>query len=313
MERTTGVEPTPGFIATLTEQMAAVAQELSVWVRTAPRTLVELEQRTLEVTKELGNTMLAGACGLLAASPPAPERPCACGQTATYRRHRPAQVTTVLGPIAIARAYYYCAQCRHGHAPLDQQLGYCAGSTSAGRDAVLALLGATADSFAEAVTLLDTLTLVRVCPHLARAATERLGQDRQAAEQQTATAAWGDGTLPTAIAAPARLYLSLDGVLVHTAGGWREDKLGTVSTTVARPVATRPGAVELHAQELSFVGAVADAATFGQLLWCAAARRGALTAAEVVIVADGAHWIWNLAAEHFPAATQLVDWYHASP
>jgi hypothetical protein len=60
------------------------------------------------------------------------------------------------------------------------------------------------------------------------------------------------------------------------------------------------------------VGDVTDAATFGQLLWCEAARRGVLTAREVIVVADGAHWIWNLGEEHFPQATQVVDWYHAS-
>ena len=37
-----------------------------------------------------------------------------------------------------------------------------------------------------------------------------------------------------------------------------------------------------------------------------------LDAAEVVVIGDGAHWIWNLAAEHFPEALQIVDWYHAS-
>jgi hypothetical protein len=35
-------------------------------------------------------------------------------------------------------------------------------------------------------------------------------------------------------------------------------------------------------------------------------------AREVVVVGDGAHWIWNLAELHFPGATQIVDWYHAS-
>lgn len=29
-------------------------------------------------------------------------------------------------------------------------------------------------------------------------------------------------------------------------------------------------------------------------------------------MADGAHWIWNSAETHFPQATQIVDWYHAS-
>lgn len=33
---------------------------------------------------------------------------------------------------------------------------------------------------------------------------------------------------------------------------------------------------------------------------------------EVVVIGDGAHWIWNLAEEHVPGATQSVDWYHAN-
>lgn len=312
MEGTTAISPAQAFLVAMGEQMAAVAQGLSHWATAAPRTLAEVERQALTAAQELGNALLTGVCAVLAAPPAAGERPCACGHTAAYLRQRPAEVRTILGPVSIDRAYYYCAQCRHGHAPLDQQLGYCAGSTSAGLDEILALLGATADSFAEAVTLLDTLTLVRVCPNLARAATERLGQRLQAAEQHTATAAWGEGILPVAVGAPTRLYLSMDGVLVHTEGGWREYKLGTVYTTVARSVAARPGEVALHAQAVSFVGDVTDAATFGQRLWCEAARRGVLTAAEVVVVADGAHWIWNLAAEHFPEATQIVDWYHAS-
>ncbi len=312
MEGTTATGLTQSFQVTMAEQMAAVAAELSRWASAEPRTLAEVEQRAVAAAQELGNALLAGVCGVLAAAPAAPARPCPCGQTARYLRHRPATVRTMLGPVAIERAYYYCARCRHGHAPLDRQLGYCAGSISAGLDEALALLGATADSFEEAVALLDKLTLVRVCPNLARAATERLGRVVQAAEQQAAAAAWGTGTVPPAVAAPPRLYLSMDGVLVHTADGWREYKLGTVYTTVARPAPKRPGEVELHAQELSFVGDVTDAATFGQRLWCEAARRGVLTAAEVVVVADGAHWIWHLVAEHFPEATQIVDWYHAS-
>jgi hypothetical protein len=33
---------------------------------------------------------------------------------------------------------------------------------------------------------------------------------------------------------------------------------------------------------------------------------------EVVVIGDGAHWIWNLASAHFPQAIQILDWYHAS-
>jgi len=60
------------------------------------------------------------------------------------------------------------------------------------------------------------------------------------------------------------------------------------------------------------VTALAEAETFGWHLWQEAARRGVLEAAEVVVVGDGAHWIWNMADTHFPGATQILDWYHAS-
>lgn len=303
---------TAGFVAAMTARMASAAEELGRWAASEARTLGDLERRALGLAQELGQNLLAGVCGVLAAGDPAPAQPCPCGQAARYVRHRAARVLTVLGPVSIPRACYHCPACRQGQAPLDRQLGYCAGSTSAGLEEALALLGATADSFEEAVTLLDKLTLVRVCPNLARGATERLGQALQAAEQGTAAAAWDRGTLPPAVAAPPQLYVSMDGVFVHTRDGWREYKLGTVYTAATRPSRRRPGEVEVHAQEVSFVGDVADAATFGRLLWCEAARRGVMTAQEVVVVADGAHRIWELAAEHFPDATQIVDWYHAS-
>ena len=30
-----------------------------------------------------------------------------------------------------------------------------------------------------------------------------------------------------------------------------------------------------------------------------------------MVIGDGAEWIWNLAADHFPGAVQIVDLYHA--
>ncbi len=41
-------------------------------------------------------------------------------------------------------------------------------------------------------------------------------------------------------------------------------------------------------------------------------RRGLGRANEVLIVADGAVWIWNLAGDRFPGARQRVDFYHVS-
>jgi hypothetical protein len=40
-------------------------------------------------------------------------------------------------------------------------------------------------------------------------------------------------------------------------------------------------------------------------------QRNADLATEIVFVADGAPWIWNLVERNFPQAVQIVDWYHA--
>jgi hypothetical protein len=41
-------------------------------------------------------------------------------------------------------------------------------------------------------------------------------------------------------------------------------------------------------------------------------RQGVGQAAQVLVVADGAMWIWNLVADRFSKATQQLDFYHAS-
>ena len=51
---------------------------------------------------------------------------------------------------------------------------------------------------------------------------------------------------------------------------------------------------------------------FGEYVWASAAMQGAERAEELVVIGDGAHWIWNLAATQFPQATEIVDWYHVT-
>jgi hypothetical protein len=50
---------------------------------------------------------------------------------------------------------------------------------------------------------------------------------------------------------------------------------------------------------------------FGWRIYGEAARRGLSKAERVVVLADGAQWIKNLAQMHFPEATLIIDLYHA--
>lgn len=51
--------------------------------------------------------------------------------------------------------------------------------------------------------------------------------------------------------------------------------------------------------------------SFAKLAWATGCQRGADVARELVFVADGALWIWELVELKFPQAVQIVDWYHA--
>jgi hypothetical protein len=106
--------------------------------------------------------------------------------------------------------------------------------------------------------------------------------------------------------APDTLVVTLDGAIERTHQGWKEVKLGGVYDLIQRgAAATREvGAV-------TYTATLAGAQTFGRQVLAAAQRRGLGWARQVVVLGDGAKWIWKLAARRFPQAVQIVDWYHA--
>ncbi len=314
MNASTDVARLEALVTTMSERMATLTRTLGSWVQQGSHDLQEIEQHVLRLVKELGATLGAGLTALLVPSQPPRTIPCPCGHLAAYQRLRPATVTTILGPLTLTRPYYLCGGCGHGQHPVDAQLGLCAGGRSAGLDELGALLGATQDSFAEAAAVLERLTLVHISPNSVLDATEALGATLVAHQaQQVAQTAAGHDLPAAATPSPERLYITMDGVLAHLhKRGWSELKVGCCYQTSSRPERKRPEKLEIRAHSLSYVTALVEAERFGDYLWQEAVRRGVLEADEVVVIGDGAHWIWNIAKAQFPQATQIVDWYHAS-
>jgi hypothetical protein len=61
----------------------------------------------------------------------------------------------------------------------------------------------------------------------------------------------------------------------------------------------------------SFIATFEPASVFAGLVKAEGIRRGADHVRHLTILGDGAAWIWNMASAKFPAATQIVDLYHA--
>ncbi len=55
-----------------------------------------------------------------------------------------------------------------------------------------------------------------------------------------------------------------------------------------------------------------DGVEVGRRLQWEAQRRGLGRAKSILVIADGAAWIWNVAADRWASAVELLDFYHAS-
>src|ERR1039458_1027698 len=96
----------------------------------------------------------------------------------------------------------------------------------------------------------------------------------------------------------------IEGQPAHT----REVKLGCVFTQTTWD----PEGYPMRAPDsTTYTGAVETAEEFGRRLDREAQRRGWGRAQKQGGVGDGAEWVWNLAALHFPDAIHIVDLYHA--
>ena len=88
----------------------------------------------------------------------------------------------------------------------------------------------------------------------------------------------------------------------------REVKLGCVFTQTTVDARGRPRREE---GSTTYTGGIETAEAFGRRICFEAYQRGWNRAQKKVVIGDGAPWIWNLTAEHFPGAIQIVDLYHA--
>jgi len=111
-----------------------------------------------------------------------------------------------------------------------------------------------------------------------------------------------------------RMGVALDGAMLYILQeGWKEVKVGTVFEIAVEPTTDeRTGEVAplAHAVQNSYVAHLGGPEALGELAWTEARRRGWEQAQDTEVLGDGAVWIWNQAALHFPTSHQLVDWYH---
>lgn len=247
-----------------------------------------------------------------------------CGGQAAYAGARDKTITTVLGPVRVARAWYHCAACRHGFAPRDQHLGAAEGSLSPGLAEMIALAGAEV-SFARAAGLITGLAGITVSPRTIERSAEASGAAAGQAARAEAAAIRARAIipLPPAEPVPDMLYVEADGTGVpvrasETEGrqgkgedgqaGTREVKLARLFTVSALD----PGGMPvMDPGSSSYVFTLDGKDALVPLVRSEFQRRGGDHIRQIVALGDGATWIWSMAGALYPQATCIVDIYHA--
>jgi hypothetical protein len=245
---------------------------------------------------------------------------CGAGHKAQFVGYRDKQLQTVLAKVQLQRAYYYCAVCRAGVIPKDVELDVAGTCFSPGVRRMIGRVGAK-EAFDEGRQDLKELAGIVVKTKAVERISEVIGEQAErvfAGERRGALAGWLAG-----IEAASTFYIAIDGtgvpVVARESEGrkgkrdterakTREAKLGCVFTQTLLDDQGRPRRDE---HSTTYVGAIESAEQFGPRIYAEAVRRGLGRAGRVVVVGDGATWIWNIADEHFHGAIQIVDLYHA--
>lgn len=283
-----------------------------------PHSLTDMERDIRAMLLKQGRFLLGAWLSTLDDPYPAETKPCPCGGQAQYQFQREATLLTIFDQITYRRAYYVCPECHQGIYPLDQQLGLRPGRMSAELESLAGMTGAQLP-FGQGSQLFEALTLISLSDHSLAKATQDIGAEVQAQEQEWIDQGRGEEWLQAQqrlAQGPQRLYGSLDAVKVHIRGDqehpWRDLKTGAWFATTQEPPQSPDKDWEIHATDITYYCDICEARQFGDLLWATGCQRQAQLAQELIFLGDGAEWIWNLVQEHYPEAVQIVDWFHAT-
>ena len=228
-----------------------------------------------------------------------------CGRWQQYKGERTREVVFDCGTVTVVRAYYVCPECGTTSCPLDEQLGLVEGKEQGRLREKLALL-AVVVPYHQAPQVCQTLLGSEYhAMALRRVALREAARLTASGHHHTLPAREGD-----------RLYLEVDGHLCPTREpkdgpedqGYREAKavLAFSGHDVAEVSKERHEILHkiLQAQ-------ITDSEAFRSIFTEVYRHARGERAAEVIVLADGARWIWHMVSDLLPHAEQILDFSHA--
>jgi ribosomal protein S27AE len=228
-----------------------------------------------------------------------------CGQVQRYKGDASRELVVDGGRLTVQRAYYFCPACGQASYPLDEKLGLSEEQEQGRLREKLALV-AVLGPYHQAPQVCHTL----------------LGSERHASslrrgalrEAQRLAASGHRHTLPQR--QHDRLYLQVDGQMCPTREerqsaqdqGYREAKAIVAFSHHDVAEVSKERHEILHK---ILKAKVTDCEDFRPLVQEVYRQARGQNAAEVIVLADGARWIWTLVEDVVPHAIQILDFSHA--
>lgn len=259
-----------------------------------------------------------------------PEQCSRCGNVLAVKdRKRERTVHTSSGHVTFRRCYGYCRSCADYDAPADSALNLHERATSSPKMqeicALLALRAPAGQAEEDAARLtglrISESTIHREARRQGRRALEIREEEELLTQTQEGTAELSGRACDTNH--PFTLIIEIDAWNIRERDNWgatkdfsrrgedtgrwhwvrtatvfRLDQRGTDCS--GRPVISERG----------YVATRKDSVSFTKQIHAEALQRGLAKADSVLVIADGAVWIWNIVKGRFSDATQRVDLYH---
>lgn len=283
-----------------------------------PDDLGQMERELRQLLRECGQVGLSQWVESLTPTYPKDHSCCPhCHQEADYIRRRCGNLRTLQGSIAYQRPYYLCPHCHRGHYPFDNELGLRPNQMSAEMERLGGMIGVEIP-FGQGSNVFGELTLSSLSDQSLDKAAQAYGKEMSRVEKEWIAQSQDEAEIRRRRQKerlPLRLYGSMDATKIHIHGDekdpWRDLKIGAWFEARGRPPTKPDGEWRIQAENITYYADICEAKKFSALFWGTGVQQNANLARELVILGDGAEWIWNLVKENFPKAVQIIDWFHA--
>ncbi len=320
----------PKAVAAWQERLQA---GLSRSIQASDQTMGHLEEEILHETRDLERTVLEEAAQKKAGQAP-PICPICGGKLSRVTPGHERSYQTRFGEVKIRRARGWCRRCRRWCFPADHLLGLAeTGSCSPGVQE-MAALAVSKLPVGEASAVIERLTGVKLpratLDREARRQGKRAEGERQEMDERMSRGDGKEQLVPElrclSAVEPFMLVIELDAwnIRERNQEQWgRTEQLrqagqepewwhwvyGGTCFRLSQRVQTPGGrSLILSRGTVMTRGGIEG---LRQQLWAEAMRQGLAQAQEVLVIADGALWIWNLTEDRFAGARQRLDPWHA--